>query len=167
MKSRIVNWVVGLRSRGRYREEGTPPHPRWQQAGVTPVHPLWFSGAEPTDDETYLLVEDIEFDIDEEKATIIPIPDDDGGVLRYLSLQTEITDIEFYDKYLDALDDVLRHDLRNELTVILGQTDALVQGLLDDPAEESEAIRTIANAAQNLPPPRPRRGNSPSSSNNA
>lgn len=84
------------------------------------------------------------------ETTIVPVHDDEGGLVRFLCLQTEVTDIEHFRRYLEKLDDVLRHDLRTELSVILGHAQSLERGLLDDPAEESEALAAIVDSTRNI-----------------
>lgn len=57
--------------------------------------------------------------------TIAPVVDQSGTIVEFVAIQTDITDIEERKQQLQALDDVLRHDLRTELNLIQGHAEML------------------------------------------
>jgi len=79
--------------------------------------------------------------------TISPLVDDDGEVEEFVALQTDITERRERDRQLNALDRVLRHNLRNELTVIEGLAEQ-IQATGDD--ELTTQAAGIVDAAERL-----------------
>lgn len=72
------------------------------------------------------------------QQTIAPITDDDGTVREFVAIQTDITERKEQNQQLQTLDRVLRHNLRNELTVVEGyasQIEAEGTTPVDDYAE--------------------------------
>jgi PAS domain S-box-containing protein len=59
------------------------------------------------------------------RVTITPITDDTGTVVRYLGFQQDVTEQERIVRLVELLNRVLRHNLRNELTVIQGYVDLI------------------------------------------
>jgi PAS domain S-box-containing protein len=57
------------------------------------------------------------------RITVTPIEDETGTVTRYLGFQEDVTAQERTTRLVELLNRVLRHNLRNELTVIEGYTD--------------------------------------------
>ena len=57
------------------------------------------------------------------RITVTPIEDETGTVIRYLGFQEDVTAQERTIRLVELLNRVLRHNLRNELTVIEGYTD--------------------------------------------
>lgn len=83
--------------------------------------------------------------------TISPLLDDDGEVEEFVALQTDITERRERERQLKTFDRVLRHNLRNELTVIKGHAE-LIQSTSQGPALDSsekilETTERLLNAA--------------------
>ena len=57
------------------------------------------------------------------RITVTPIEDESGTVVRYLGFQEDVTEQQRTIRLVELLNRVLRHNLRNELTVIEGYTD--------------------------------------------
>ncbi|WP_136715590.1 PAS domain S-box protein [Halorientalis salina] len=70
--------------------------------------------------------------------TIAPILDRDGAIDGYVAVQTDVTQYRIKDQILNVLHRLLRHNLRNKLTVIEGRADEL-QAAVDDPELETIA----------------------------
>jgi len=64
------------------------------------------------------------------RITVTPIQDESGTVTHFLGFQQDVTDQQRITRLVELLNRVLRHNLRNELTVIEGCTD-----FIDDPPE--------------------------------
>lgn len=80
------------------------------------------------------------------QMTISPVLDDDDDITEFVAIQTEITDLKQTKQQLQALDDVLRHDLRTALTLIRGHAD-----LIDDADADSAAhTDVIVEATEQL-----------------
>ncbi len=80
--------------------------------------------------------------------TIAPITDGDGEIDGYVALQTDVTQYRIKDQILQVLHRLLRHNLRNKLTVIEGQVEELLDGL--DDAKLVESALGIRDAAHRL-----------------
>ena len=77
--------------------------------------------------------------------TVSPLTDDEGAVTGYVAVQTDITERIERDQQIAVLDRVLRHNLRNDMNVILGHADHL-RSELDGPlAQSAENIYTNGN----------------------
>jgi len=57
------------------------------------------------------------------RITVTPVEDETGTVTRYLGFQEDVTEQQRTTRLVELLNRVLRHNLRNELTVIEGYTD--------------------------------------------
>ncbi|WP_277542685.1 PAS domain S-box protein [Haloarcula laminariae] len=64
------------------------------------------------------------------RVTVTPVEDETGTVTHYLGFQQDVTEQQRITRLVELLNRVLRHNLRNELTVIEGYTD-----FVDDPPE--------------------------------
>ncbi|MUV61674.1 PAS domain-containing sensor histidine kinase [Halobacterium sp. CBA1126] len=67
----------------------------------------------------------------------ILLPDDDGGVEKVVGISTDITEQKRREEELDALNRVLRHDIRNDVNVVVGWAELLA----DHVDEEGEPYR--------------------------
>jgi PAS domain S-box-containing protein len=76
--------------------------------------------------------------------TISPLVSDDGEVEEFVALQTDITERRERERQLETLDRVLRHNLRNELTLIKGHAGGIGSGNDSTAAESANAIVTAA-----------------------
>jgi PAS domain S-box-containing protein len=61
----------------------------------------------------------------------IPVRDDEGNLIRVVGITTDITEQKEREKELAALNRIIRHDIRNDLSVILGWGE-----LLEDHTDE-------------------------------
>lgn len=52
--------------------------------------------------------------------TIAPITTDDGEITHFVGIESDITDLRLREQRLDVLNRILRHNLRNSITVIQG-----------------------------------------------
>lgn len=77
--------------------------------------------------------------------TISPVTNDDE-IREFVAVQTEITDIELMKRQVQTLNNVLRHDLRTHLNVILGN----VELIEDDFSISPEQTAPIYEAAEAL-----------------
>jgi len=57
------------------------------------------------------------------RITVTPIEDEDGEVTHFIGFQQDVTEQQRITRLVELLNRVLRHNLRNELTVIEGYTD--------------------------------------------
>ncbi|MFC7096460.1 PAS domain S-box protein [Halobaculum marinum] len=76
--------------------------------------------------------------------TISPLTDD-GAVTGFVAVQTDITDQIERSQQVAVLDRVLRHNLRNDMNVILGHAGRLTDALDGDLADAAEAITDAGN----------------------
>lgn len=79
-------------------------------------------------------------------ATVEPITNDEGEISQFVALQTEITDIEAMKQQLQTHDDILRHDLRTQLNLIMGYS----KQLTDQLPGGSEHFEAIDKAVEKL-----------------
>jgi signal transduction histidine kinase len=83
--------------------------------------------------------------------TIAPITDETGAVKEFVAIQTEVTDIEEMQRQLEAHDDILRHELRTQLSVIRAHTEQIeAQGDAEPHQTEGiiQAIDELLSTAQ-------------------
>lgn len=66
------------------------------------------------------------------------------------AIYTDLTEITRHERRLQVMNRVLRHNLRNKVTVISGHTSRLLDALEDPSAESIETAATIERAAQDL-----------------
>ena len=79
------------------------------------------------------------------RVTITPIEDEGGEVTHYLGFQQDITDSKRSERLIGLLNRVLRHNLRNELTVIQGYAD-----FIDDPPPDTDIAASIRRPLDRL-----------------
>ena len=80
--------------------------------------------------------------------TISSVANDAGTITHFIGIESEITDRRLREQRLDVLMRILRHNLRNSMTVILGRTDLLYQ-MLEDPTH-TEQLEMLQAEAQKL-----------------
>ena len=80
--------------------------------------------------------------------TIAPITDD-GEITHFIGIQNEITDLRLREQRLDVLNRILRHNLRNSLTVIEGNLLA-IKSIADHNDELTAHIARIKNRIDQL-----------------
>lgn len=79
---------------------------------------------------------------------IVPVTGPDGAITHFVCIEDDITDSQFIEQVLHVMDRVMRHNVRNSVSVIDGYAD-----LLDSELNEKEhkaAIQAIRNHAQKL-----------------
>ncbi|WP_324760314.1 PAS domain S-box protein [Haloarcula montana] len=79
------------------------------------------------------------------RVTITPIENDDGEVTHYLGFQQDVTDSKRSERLIGLLNRVLRHNLRNELTVIQGYAE-----FIDDPPPDTDVAASIRRPVDRL-----------------
>ncbi|MFC6756920.1 PAS domain S-box protein [Halomicroarcula sp. GCM10025894] len=79
------------------------------------------------------------------RVTVTPIEDESGTVTHYLGFQQDVTEQQRITRVVELLNRVLRHNLRNELTVIEGYTD-----FIDDPPEGMDIQAKIRRPLRRL-----------------
>ena len=79
---------------------------------------------------------------------ISPITDDDGEITHFVAIESESTSRRIREQQLGVLNRILRHNLRNSLTVIESHA-TLLRDTLDDP-EQERSIATIQNHVEKL-----------------
>ncbi|WP_336337191.1 PAS domain S-box protein [Haloarcula brevis] len=72
----------------------------------------------------------------------------DGDSVRGFGIYTDITDQRERERRLKLLNRVLRHNLRNDLTVVLGMADALAERI--DDAERRSILRRLQRKAEEM-----------------
>lgn len=78
------------------------------------------------------------------EQTIAPITDDDGEITNFVAVQLDITDRKLREKQLSDLHRILRHNLRNSLTVITGYARSLFEEVHPEHRGKLERILTQA-----------------------
>lgn len=80
--------------------------------------------------------------------TIAPLLDAEGTVEGYVAIQTDITARQIQEQVLQVFHRIFRHNLRNQLNVILGYVDLLESAV--DGTEGAEYVREIETATETL-----------------
>jgi PAS domain S-box-containing protein len=73
------------------------------------------------------------------KQTVAPVVDDDGDIVEFVAIQIDVTQREHRTRQLTVLDRLLRHNLRNDLTVVMGHA-ARIEDECDGAVAESAAL---------------------------
>jgi PAS domain S-box-containing protein len=81
------------------------------------------------------------------QQTIAPITDEEGTVEEFVAIQTDVTDRVERERHLQVLDRFLRHNLRNDMTVVLGQAETILE---DPTADVERAARQILETGRGL-----------------
>lgn len=68
---------------------------------------------------------------------------EDGSVVRIAGFTRDITDQRRRERQLAVVDNLLRHNLRNDLTTILGQAETIMDDPDADPVERAAVIRRV------------------------
>jgi PAS domain S-box-containing protein len=79
------------------------------------------------------------------QQTIAPITND-GTITNFVAIQSDITNRKLSKKWLSELNRVLRHNVRNSLTAIIGHAEVLVDEVDDDQRSHVERILDQANS---------------------
>jgi PAS domain S-box-containing protein len=78
----------------------------------------------------------------------VPFADETARVDGF-AVYTDLTEITRHERRLQVMNRVLRHNLRNDVNVVLGNATSLLDGL-DDPAARTEALRSVVEAGRRL-----------------
>ena len=83
---------------------------------------------------------------------IIPVTDMDGNITQFVAIEEDISEKQLTRQKLDVLNRVVRHNLRNSLSVIDGHADLLAAKEIDEEAREAsiEAIRKQATSMHEI-----------------
>ncbi|PCR91175.1 PAS domain-containing protein [Natrinema ejinorense] len=65
------------------------------------------------------------------RVTIAPVANDDGDVMNYVGFQQDVTDRKEATRQLRVLHRVLRHNLSNQLNIVRGTAEQLLEGATD------------------------------------
>ncbi len=76
------------------------------------------------------------------------IPYAENGTVRAFGIYTDVTEIERRERHVKVLDRLLRHNLRNDLGVVIGRAENVIDRT-DDPVIEEEAT-SLVEAANRL-----------------
>jgi PAS domain S-box-containing protein len=87
--------------------------------------------------------------------TISPIANDDGEITHFVTIESDVTNRRLRKQQLDVLNRILRHNLKNETTVIQGRTELLRESLDDDEPQahvsviedRTDALATLSDKA--------------------
>ncbi|WP_435186950.1 PAS domain-containing protein [Halobellus sp. EA9] len=79
---------------------------------------------------------------------IIPVTGPDGAITNFVAIEEDITDAQFIEQVLHVMDRVMRHNIRNSVSVIDGYADLLDRELNDK--EHKAAIQAIREHAEKL-----------------
>jgi PAS domain S-box-containing protein len=74
------------------------------------------------------------------RLTVAPVRDDDGEVVNYVGFQQDVTERKQREQQLEVLSRILRHNLRNEMNVILGQAETIRSNASGDVAERADTV---------------------------
>jgi len=80
--------------------------------------------------------------------TIAPITDDHETITGYVAIQNEITDRLLDQQRLSVLNRILRHNIRNDLSVIQGQVEFVMDAVADEAAQS--ALQTVLDRCERL-----------------
>ena len=72
--------------------------------------------------------------------TVAPVTDEDGELVEFVAIQTDVTDRKEREQQLHVLERILRHNVHNDMSVVLGQAERI----------EIEADGEIAAAARQI-----------------
>jgi PAS domain S-box-containing protein len=91
------------------------------------------------------------------QVTIAPIYDEDGEPSHYVGFQQDVTDRKRAEENLETerdrlalLNQIVRHDIRNDMAVALGWGDELADRLGEDDADAFERVMTAATHTKEL-----------------
>lgn len=80
------------------------------------------------------------------EARVFPIHDPDGGFSELIGITVDVTERKRRELELEILNRVLRHDIRNDMSVVLGWLDLLEDAVSDD----DEILDRIRTASQHV-----------------
>lgn len=89
--------------------------------------------------------------------TITPITDEDGTVRKFVAVAQDVTELKTYERTLETqrdnlevLNKVVRHDIRNELQLVLVYAEMLTESVDDGGQEFLDHVLTSANNAVDI-----------------
>lgn len=84
------------------------------------------------------------------ETTVFYLRDRHDDIVGYIGLIRDVSDRRVRTSQIQTIDRVLRHNLNNALTVIMGNADAIAAGTTDDPATDAERIIQRGRQLQSL-----------------
>jgi PAS domain S-box-containing protein len=82
------------------------------------------------------------------RVTVAPVYDSTGELSHYVGFQTDVTEDQIRQQRLSVLNRILRHNLSNDLNIIQGYADTLVD-IVEDP-DAGEMLRQITKSSEKL-----------------
>jgi PAS domain S-box-containing protein len=80
--------------------------------------------------------------------TIAPITDETGEITHFVGIESDVTEQRLREQQLDVFNRILRHNIRNMMNVVTGQT-TLLQDRIEDKKAQSQ-LQTIEEQATSL-----------------
>lgn len=80
------------------------------------------------------------------EQTIAPIFGEDGEIEEFVAIQVDVTERKHRERQLRVLDRVLRHNLHNDMTVVLGHARNIEEGLEGEPARSARVIEEVGES---------------------
>jgi PAS domain S-box-containing protein len=84
------------------------------------------------------------------QLNIAPVRDDDGDLISFVGFQQDVTDRRQREQQLEVLGRILRHNLRNDMTVVQGQAEVIAENASGIAADAAEAILDKSEQLLNL-----------------
>jgi PAS domain S-box-containing protein len=75
------------------------------------------------------------------QQTIAPVSDESGAIQEFVAIQTDITPLKERERQLEVLSRVLRHNLRNDMNVVLGKARTIEASTTGEVAADAAQIR--------------------------
>jgi PAS domain S-box-containing protein len=82
--------------------------------------------------------------------TIAPVLDDEGDVERFVAVNHDVTELKRRERNLRLLNQVLRHDVRNDLQLVVAYTELLADECDEDVHDDVEMVLESADHAVEL-----------------
>jgi PAS domain S-box-containing protein len=77
-------------------------------------------------------------------VTVTPVEDDHGAVTHYVGFQEDVTERKRTERLVELLNRVLRHNMRNDMNVLLGYSDMVDDPEVGDDVDVGERIERTA-----------------------
>ncbi|MFD1597963.1 PAS domain S-box protein [Halobellus rarus] len=84
------------------------------------------------------------------QQTVAPVIDESGAVREFVAIQTDITPLKERERQLNVLSRVLRHNLRNDMNVILGKAQAIEESTEGEVASDAAQIGRVGERLLDL-----------------
>ena len=77
--------------------------------------------------------------------TVAPVTDEDGELVEFIAIQTDITDRKEREQQLHVLERILRHNVNNDMSVVLGQAEWVEKNTNGDIADAARQIQATGD----------------------